>query len=236
MSDGTDVFFVEDDGFLSEDEILNELSDEKPSGQREEKKAFTPPTSNPDSDNRDFKADIYKKWFKTKDKSGFLALRGWLEAGKISFDIGEIVGGTSKNTLVWADAIEIAAFLRAVSNGTGKLAYPKTRDIEVPEGLSVYGGGRHAGEPISRILKITYWKGGGQYDESAFVFKCGHFKARESSSGAFIPDMKSPLSMNQIKVTRAEIAQMSYRLDLALHSFAAQHNGDIFKALNGESR
>lgn len=246
MSDGTDVFFMDDDNFLSSEDIMNQIEDDKPTQENQERRvqvepkeqqAYPLPNSS-NNQNEDFKADIYKKWFRTKNKQGFLALREWFEAGKVSFDIGEIVDGKTTNTVAWAEAIEVAAFLRAVANGTGALSYPQRGKLP-EESLEVYGGfydKSRNNQPVSRVLKITYWKAGDNLDSTAFAFKCGHFKASVPSSGAFIPDMKAMLSANQIKVTRAEVAQMSYRLDLALQNYAAKYNGDLFKALNGESK
>jgi hypothetical protein len=42
-----------------------------------------------------------------------------------------------------------------------------------------------------------------------------------SDSGAFIPDMKNPLSVDSIKVTRQDIHSISYIVDLAMISHVA---------------
>ena len=60
-------------------------------------------------------------------------------------------------------------------------------------------------------------------NEAAFIWKSGHFKARKSDSGAFIPDMKAPVSVDSIKVTRTELVSISYLLDLCLHSHVANN-------------
>jgi hypothetical protein len=75
-----------------------------------------------------------------------------------------------------------------------------------------------AGQSISRIFKCQYWQSGDNVDTNAFIWKAGHFKARKSDSGAFIPDMKSPLSVDSIKVSRQDIVSISYLLDLSLAS------------------
>lgn len=187
-------------------------------------------------DETHFEDDIYKKWFKTKSRSGFLSLRQWLEAGKVSIDIGEVNGKELQNTLVWANAIQLAIYLRSIAQNTALVLYPQTNSTPSPESFVHFGGSNTDKGPVSRILKIHYWKQGDSYDGTAFSFKCGHFKARTSSSGAFIPDMSAPLSTNMIKMSRTEMADMSYRIDLAIQHFAFKYDGDVFSALNGHTR
>lgn len=186
-----------------------------------------------------FEDDVYKKWFRTKDRSGFLAIRGWLDAGKISVDVGELGNdGLKGNTQVWANAIDLAVYLRAVYHDKATALYPSQRNTS-PEAFVYYGGGQIDGKPVSRILKIEHWSTGSgdkkSYDASAFAWKCGHFAARKTESGAFIPDMSKSLSQNSIKVSRVEMAEISYRIDLALAAFASQED-DAFRALNGNKR
>lgn len=178
--------------------------------------------------------DVFKKWFRSKDKSGFLSLRTWLDAGKVSVDIGETGNqGLKSNTQVWANAVEMVTYLRAVYDGKGKAIFGPH------ETFMHYGGATVDGKPVSRILKIEHWSTGSgdnkKYDESAFAWKCGHFEARKAESGAFIPDMSKSLSQNLIKVTRKEMAEVYYRLDLAINAFATQTE-DVFKALNGNKK
>jgi len=98
-----------------------------------------------------------------------------------------------------------------------------------PESFVSYGGTSADGQPISRIFKAQYWQSGDNVDPSAFMWKIGHFKARKSDSGAFIPDMKSPISVDSIKVTRQDIVSISYLLDLALTSHVV-NNTDWYDA------
>lgn len=189
----------------------------------------------------EFQDDVYKKWFKTGSKSGFISINTWFEAGKVSVDIGETGAGSLKgNTKVFTNAIEIATYLRAVYDGNAATLYPERRDGPTAESFVYYGGGQIEGKPVSRILKIHHWATGKgenkSFDTSAFVWKCGHFQARKTDSGAFIPDMSKPaLSVNLIKVTRKEMAEIHYRMDLALHAFAAREQ-DLFRSLNGNRR
>lgn len=246
MSDNSmDVFF------LNEQELMEQIEGESTKTQEtnfaatvpsEELAPFESPPLAPirQEEEKTFDDDVYKKWFRTKTKSGFLTLRTWLEAGKASIDIGEIANGTSENTIVWCDAVELATYLQAVTNGQGASLYPVRYGLNEPEGFIHYGGSNSGNQPISRILKVSYWRTGSgdqaNVDSSAFAWKCGHFKARTSDTGAFIPDMKSPLSVNQIKIARSEMAVMSYRLNLALQRFAGTYDGDLFRALNGNNR
>lgn len=185
--------------------------------------------------------NIYKKWFKTRDKSGFISLQGWAQAGKISIDIGEIVNDQVRSTKVWTNIIEFAAYIKSITNNTHKYLYPGSNNM--PDGSFIYyGGGVVDGKPISRVVKIHSWQYGPKdspkYDDKAFAFKAAHFPAKKSQSGAYIPEMSSgPLSINMIKVLTQDIAAMSYRLDLYLTSFACNYpekdHSVFLEGLNG---
>jgi hypothetical protein len=176
----------------------------------------------PKTDNKEFQQDLYKKWFRSKTQSGFLAIRPWNEALKMKIDIGKTSpeGKLLSSTAVFVDSIDFAAYLRSIANGTAVVNYPSNERMGVPtsEGFVSYGGTTLDGKPISRIFKAHYWQTGETVDSTAFVWKCGHFAARKSDSGAFIPDMKSPLSVDQIKVTRQDICSISYLMDLSMIS------------------
>lgn len=180
-----------------------------------------------DSDNQDDKPKytntLYKKWFKSKTQSGFVSIRPWFQGMKFSIDIGKTnaSGKLESNTNCFVDAIDFAAYLKAITNGTAALNFPANErlGLATPEAYVSYGGTMTAaGQSISRIFKCQYWQSGDNVDTSAFIWKAGHFKARKSDSGAFIPDMKSPLSVDSIKVTRQDIVSISYLLDLSLVS------------------
>lgn len=181
--------------------------------------------------NKDFQPDLYKKWFRSKSQNGFLAIKPWFQALKMKIDIGKTSpdGKLLSSTNVFVDAVDLAAYLRCICNGTAKNIFPANERMGVPsdEGFVSYGGANIEGKPVSRIFKAHYWQNSEQFDESAFVWKCGHFAARKSDSGAFIPDMKSPISVDFIKVTRQDIASISYLLDLAMGSHVA-NNTDWF--------
>ena len=183
-------------------------------------------------DEKKWDPDIFKKFFRTKTTGGFVTLRSWFEAGKLSVDIGETSpeGGLIGNTLVWTPVFPFATYLRAITNGTAKDMYFGQDDA--PEAFIYYGGSETSDGPVSRILKVGYWPN----DNSgrAFQFKTGHFKARKSSSGAFLPDMKSPISTHSIKVLRSEVAEISYVVDLAVSSFTNHENW--LSHLNGKER
>ena len=167
--------------------------------------------------------DLYKKWFKSKTYSGFISIRPWFAGMKFRIDIGSLSseGKLANNTHVFVDAVDFAAWLKAVVNNTAITGYPANSKTGVltNEGFVSYGGSEIQGRPISRIFKIHHWQTGESYDNTAFAFKTGHFDAKKTSSGAFLPDMKSPISVNSIKVTRQEIHSISYLVDLALTSY-----------------
>ena len=170
--------------------------------------------------------DLYKKWFKSPSASGFLSIKPLLNIGKFRIDIGATGADATlkSHTETFVDSILFATYVRCVVNGAARTVYSANPKMGIPtdEGVAFYGGGTGPdGKPISRIFKSHYWrKGDSDYDSSAFVFKCGHFKANKSSSGAFLPDMSSPLSTDSIKVTRVELAEISYRVDLCLNAYA----------------
>lgn len=176
------------------------------------------------SDNKDYQQDLYKKWFRSKTQAGFLAIRPWNQALKFKIDIGKASpeGKLLSSTAVFVDAIDFAAYLRSIANLTAVKNYPFNEKLGVPtnEGFVSYGGAVIDNKPVSRIFKSHYWQTNEQYDENSFVWKSGHFAARKSDSGAFIPDMKSPVSVDQIKVSRQDICSISYLVDLSLTSYA----------------
>ena len=180
-------------------------------------KPDTPPTTE-----KTYEKDLYKKWFRSKTQSGFISIRPWFAGMKFRIDIGKIGpdGKLLGNTHVFVDAVDFAAWLKAITTGTAKIGYPANAKTGVltDEGFVSYGGAEVQGKPISRIFKINYWQNGDSFDPESFVFKTGHFNAKKTASGAFLPDMKAPISVDSIKVTRQEIYSISYLVDLALTS------------------
>jgi hypothetical protein len=179
------------------------------------------------SENKDYENDLYKKWFRSKSQSGFLSIRPWFTGMKFKIDIGKTSpdGKLISHTHLYVDAIDFAAYLRAIVNGNATTIFPANdrMGIPSPEGFASYGGAKVEGKAISRIFKAHHWTNGDTIDSNAFVWKAGHFAARVSDTGAFIPDMKSPLSVDSIKVTRQDICSISYILDLALNSYVANN-------------
>jgi len=171
---------------------------------------------------RVYEKDLYKKWFRSKSQSGFISIRPWFAGMKFKIDIGK-TGADGKllsSTNVFVDAVDFAAWLRAVVNGSAVKDFPANEKTGAPtnESFVSYGGTEINSRPISRILKVHYWQSGETFDTTAFVFKAGHFDARKSDSGAFLPNMKAPISVDSIKVTRQELHSVSYLVDLALAS------------------
>ncbi len=174
------------------------------------------------NEKKEYDSPLYKKWFRSKTQSGFLSIRPWFVGMKFNIDIGKTSsdGKLESSTSCFADAVDFAAYLKSIVTGNGTLNYPANERIgtTTPESFVSYGGAIINNQPVSRILKIQYWTSNDNVDVSAFVWKSGHFKARKSDSGAFIPDMKSPISVDSIKVSRQEMVSISYLLDLCLQS------------------
>jgi hypothetical protein len=170
--------------------------------------------------------DLYKKWFRSKSQNGFVSIKPWMDALKLKIDIGKTSpeGKLLSSTNVFVDAVDFGAYLRSIVNGTAVRNFPANDRAGIPtaEGYASYGGAVIDGKPVSRIFKAHYWQSGETVDENGFAWKCGHFAARKSDSGAFIPDMKSPISVDLIKVTRQDICSISYLIDLAMISHVAQ--------------
>lgn len=177
-----------------------------------------------------FTDPIYKKWFRTKDRSGFISVVPWFDdernIAKFNIDIGEADPSSGKlisSTNAFVDAFKLGTFLHSVANGSAKLNFgvrkKKTNgewgndpDFPTDESVSFYGG---SGE-LARVFRIHYWQTSDGFDSKAFVFKAGHFEGRQSANGAIIPDMSKNISRNSIKVTRPELAEMSYIIDLEM--------------------
>jgi len=171
---------------------------------------------------RVYEKDLYKKWFRSKSQSGFISIRPWFAGMKFKIDIGKTGpdGKLISSTNVFVDAVDFAAWLRAVVNGSAVKDFPANEKTgaSTNESFVSYGGTEINSRPISRILKVHYWQSGETFDATAFVFKAGHFDARKSDTGAFLPNMKAPISVDSIKVTRQELHSISYLVDLALAS------------------
>ena len=96
------------------------------------------------TDTKDYQQDLYKKWFRSKTQSGFLAIRPWNEALKMKIDIGKTSseGKLASSTAVFVDTIDFAAYLRSIANLTAATNYPANERMGVPtnEGFVSYGG------------------------------------------------------------------------------------------------
>jgi len=179
-------------------------------------------------DPKQYEQDLYKKWFRSKTQSGFLSIRPWYQGLKFKIDIGKTSpdGKLVSSTMVFVDAIDFAAYLETIVNCTAKINFPINERGGIPteEGFVSYGGGIVESKPISRIFKSHYWQNSDKtYDSNSFVWKSGHFVARKSESGAFIPDMSSPISVDSIKVSRQDLVSISYLLKLSLISHVANN-------------
>jgi len=176
---------------------------------------------------KEYKTELYKKWFKSKSQSGFLSIKPWFEGMKFKIDIGKTSseGKLLSSTNVYVDAMDFAAYLNAIVFGTASTIYSANEKLGLPSGESFasFGGADINGKPVSRIFKSHYWQNGDSFDSNAFVWKCGHFGARKSETGAFIPDYKSPLSVDFLKVSKQEICSISYLLNISLFGYVSNN-------------
>lgn len=160
---------------------------------------------------------LYKKYFKAANNEGFLTIKPWFDVNKLSVDIGAVNNGTlQNNTLAWVNAIDLAVYLRAIVNQTAEELYPaKEREgINTPESFIAYGGGTTGeGHLVARVVKIHRWAAD---SKTAFAWKAGAFEGRKTKVGAIIPDMTKPITQNMIRISRLEMHEISYRLDLGL--------------------
>ena len=181
------------------------------------------PSNQSISDAKQYDQDLYKKWFRSKNQSGFLSIKPWYQGLKFKIDIGKTSsdGKLIGSTMIFVDAIDFAAYLDSIINGTARTNFPQNDKNGIPteEGFVSYGGGIIDSKPISRIFKSHYWQNSDKtYDQNAFAWKCGHFQARKTESGAFIPNMTSPVSVDSIKVSRQDIVSIAFILKLSLTS------------------
>lgn len=158
--------------------------------------------------------EVYKKWFKAGDLSGFLSIRMWADAGMAHVDIGQTKGGELvSHTAAYVPVVKLLTYLRAVTNGYASNLYKDEVFVH-------YGGSMVEGNPISRIFKIEYWKN----DPSAFHWKIGHFRATRTDQGAYAPNMKEEIRRDSIKVSRLEMAEILTWIELAVTSCIISDN------------
>jgi len=184
------------------------------------------------NEEKEYETEIYKKWFRTKEKQGFVSVTPWFDkdkgVAKFNIDVGESAvagGGLKSNTNAFADAFKFASYLQSVANGSGKLNFPARKkkiqdqwkpdpDAPTDESISFYGGNND----VARVLRIHYWQTADKYDDRSFAVKVGHFKAKPGANGAIIPDMSPDgiLSRDLIKITRADLVEMSYIVNIEM--------------------
>lgn len=154
---------------------------------------------------------LYKKWFKLKDKGGFLSISPWTSGGKWVIDIGSVDASNKpiSNTKCFVDSNKFNAYLNAVIIGRGEVVYPARPGLATPESFVAYGGSERNGDIVSRVFKVHWWGDDTTNNPHAFAWKSGHFKGNKTSTGAITPDLKSPISINMIKVTLEEMHEIN---------------------------
>lgn len=173
-----------------------------------------------------FEEELYKKWFKSSNASGFISITPWYDAAKLAIDIGSVDPNTKKNissTKCFVDMVDFSVYLNAVLNGQGEKLFPKRDQCPSPESFVSFG----ASADLSRVFKVHYWGADTdkEGDSRAFVFKCGHFGGTVTNTGATIPNFKDRKSANMIKVTRLELAEIAVRVQATLLVTAIKNNG-----------
>ena len=188
-------------GLEEDDEDFRDVTSHDPSPRPQERS---------EGDNK-YGFDIYKKWYRASGAQGFMTVSGWPDQRKIAIDIGTAGSeGLQSNAKAWVDGVKLLTYLHSVFIGNADKLFPKSDKLGIPtpEGFVVYGGAMVDGSPVSRIIKIHHTGGEGNFDPSRFVIKVGHFHARKSQQGAFIPDMKRNIVMHSINMTRQEMAHL----------------------------
>jgi hypothetical protein len=148
---------------------------------------------------------LYKKWH----RAGFISVGYWPHADRFFIEIGSLDRSTGKlnsATKCFVPVTQFLAYLHAEVHGTMPIIFPD----------SFYGGSTVDGRSVSRVFKLAYWTSQGQPDSTARAFKCGHFEGIRTDSGAIKPDLKKMISMDLIKMTLAEIADLYQTLTLAV--------------------
>jgi hypothetical protein len=80
----------------------------------------------PVQDKANYESPLYKKWFRSKTQSGFISIRPWFQGMKFSVDIGKTSsdGKLESSTACFVDAVDFAAYLKAIVNGTALTNFP----------------------------------------------------------------------------------------------------------------
>lgn len=177
----------------------------------------------PVQEQKEYDQDLYKKVTRAKDIGRFVAVRPLFDIGKVIVDIGQFDANNKlvSSSICYLDMIKFGAYLRAVTNGNAENIYvpDKWNMMDTVEGLTVFGG---SGE-VARIFKAGYWPAGDGHDKNNFQWKVGHFKGTKQGPGIIKPDFKAILSSDSIKVTRQDVAEISYALDTALVAHASRN-------------
>ncbi len=186
----------------------------------------------PEPQTTSFETPIYKEWFRSKTAAGFIAITPWFDGkdgkavGKVVVEIGTVKSDNTigSATKCYVEAIDLAVYLRAVVNGSGEKIYKARQGVYSPESFVTFGGSAGS-DPTARVFKIEWWGSNKEKagDPSGFVWKCGHFAGKVQNSGAIMPDYTKPKSGDMIRRSRLEMHTISYKLDLALASWAARN-------------
>lgn len=172
--------------------------------------------------------ELYKEFLRTKEITRFISVKHFVTGNKFIVDIGTVNNQTNKlasSTVVYIDAFILLAYLKAVNSGQGAVIYPASEkaNVDSDEGLTIFGGSSKGDAPIARVFKSHWWQNYNkqtntkEYDSKSFMWKCAHFQAKQTSSGAFIPDFTKSISFDSIRMTRRNLAELELILTHALN-------------------
>lgn len=162
-------------------------------------------------EDKKFQEPIFKHYFKAKDFGGFLSVIPFDMGEKFNIQIGQTDAQNKLKqfTSVYAEFVLLATYLRSVSRDTVAHVFSTPKEQAT---LTVYGGGNVDGNEVSRVLKVTPEKQPYQLGDG-FWWKCGYFKGKKTATGAYIPDMSSPIQQDRIKISRQTMEEISYIID-----------------------
>lgn len=172
--------------------------------------------------------EVYKKWFKAGSNAGFISVSAWWDAQKFTVDIGSVdpnSNAVKSSTKCFVDMVQLGVYLRSIVQNNAVELYPLRSQCPSPESFVAFGG---SGE-TSRVFKIHYWGAGKDKDgksvvgnSGGFAWKCGHFVGKVGPQGQIEPVWNERKSADMIRVSRLEMHELSYRVDLALIHLSAQ--------------
>lgn len=165
---------------------------------------------------------VFKKWH----TYGVCSVQYWHANAKdnlvekIIIDIADIDNKTKKatqSTKCFVPLFEFMTYLRAEVNDNLAHMFPAFEKLSGKNmaGWTSFGGSTSDnGTMVSRVFKSAYWVDReGNWDKTARAFKCAQFfGVQENPQSAIKPDYTRPISMNQIRLSMADLGAMLEKL------------------------